>query len=165
MQGSIVLVGPMGAGKTTLGKRLAKILELPFVDTDKLVSSEHGSIKDLFASKGESYFRELETEALAHALEGQSVVATGGGIVLAEANRSLLLQNATIFLDTNMEFVLRSLNVSKRPLLKDNPQNWEKIYRDRLPLYKEVSVATVNTANTSIGAIMKNLESEVRKYV
>ena len=160
-----MLVGPMGAGKTTLGKRLAKILELPFVDTDKLISSEHGSIKELFASKGESHFRDLETEALAQALEGQSVVATGGGIVLAEANRSLLLQNATIFLDTNMEFVLRSLNISKRPLLKDNPENWEKIYRDRLPLYKEVSVATVNTANSSVGAIMKNLESEVRKYV
>jgi shikimate kinase len=64
-----------------------------------------------------------------------------------------------------MEFVLQSLNVSKRPLLKDNPENWEKIYQDRLPLYKEVSVATVNTANKSVGAIMKNLESEVRKYV
>ena len=84
---------------------------------------------------------------------------------MSKANRALLTQNATIFLDTNMEFVLRSLNVSKRPLLKDNPESWEQIYQDRLQFYKEVSVATVNTANTSVGAIMKNLETEVRKYV
>jgi shikimate kinase len=155
----------MGAGKTTLGKRLAKLLELAFVDTDKLISSEHGSIKDLFTAKGEPFFRRLEEKALLNALDGQAVIATGGGIVLSDQNRSLLKQNASIFLDTNMEFVLQSLNVSKRPLLRDNPENWEKIYRERLPLYKEVSVATVNTANSSVGAIMKNLESEARKYV
>ncbi|MDE0867533.1 MAG: shikimate kinase [Aquiluna sp.] len=163
--GSIVLVGPMGAGKTTLGKRLAKVLDLPFVDTDKMVAADHGSIKNLFAMKGEAHFRDLESAALVTALNNQGVVATGGGIVLSQENRTLLSQNATIFLDTNMEFVLRSLNVSKRPLLKDNPEMWEQIYRDRLEFYREVSVATVNTANTSVGAIMKNLESEVRKYV
>ena len=165
MMGSIVLVGPMGAGKTTLGKRLAKVLDLPFVDTDKMVAADHGSIKNLFAMKGEAHFRDLESAALVTALNNQGVVATGGGIVLSQENRALLSQNATIFLDTNMEFVLRSLNVSKRPLLKDNPEMWEQIYRDRLEFYREVSVATVNTANTSVGAIMKNLESEVRKYV
>ena len=115
--------------------------------------------------KGEAHFRDLESAALVRALNNQGVVATGGGIVLSQENRALLSQNATIFLDTNMEFVLRSLNVSKRPLLKDNPEMWEQIYQDRLEFYKEVSVATVNTANTSVGAIMKNLESEVRKYV
>ena len=155
----------MGAGKTTLGKRLAKVLDLPFVDTDKMVAADHGSIKNLFAMKGEAHFRDLESTALVTALNNQGVVATGGGIVLSQENRTLLSQNATIFLDTNMEFVLRSLNVSKRPLLKDNPEMWEQIYRDRLEFYREVSVATVNTANTSVGAIMKNLESEVRKYV
>jgi len=155
----------MGAGKTTLGKRLAKVLDLPFVDTDKMVAADHGSIKNLFAMKGEAHFRDLESAALVTALNNQGVVATGGGIVLSQENRALLSQNATIFLDTNMEFVLRSLNVSKRPLLKDNPEMWEQIYRDRLEFYREVSVATVNTANTSVGAIMKNLESEVRKYV
>jgi len=165
VMGSIVLVGPMGAGKTTLGKRLAKVLDLPFVDTDKMVAADHGSIKNLFAMKGEAHFRDLESAALVTALNNQGVVATGGGIVLSQENRTLLSQNATIFLDTNMEFVLRSLNVSKRPLLKDNPEMWEQIYRDRLEFYREVSVATVNTANTSVGAIMKNLESEVRKYV
>lgn len=165
MRGSIVLVGPMGAGKTTLGKRLAKILDLPFVDTDKMVTADHGSIKNLFAAKGEAHFRDLESAALVRALDSRGVVATGGGIVLSQANRVLLSQNATIFLDTNMEFVLRSLNVTKRPLLKDNPEIWEQIYQDRLEFYKEVSIATVNTANTSVGAIMKNLESEVRKYV
>ena len=70
-----------------MAKRLAKVLDLPFVDTDKMVTADHGSIKNIFALKGEAYFRDLESAALVKALEGQNVVATGGGIVLSMANR------------------------------------------------------------------------------
>ncbi|MDG2479222.1 MAG: shikimate kinase, partial [Aquiluna sp.] len=109
MSKSIVLIGPMGAGKTTLGKRLAKTLKLAFTDTDKLISRKHGSIPDIFTKKGEAHFRQLESAALEQALETGGVIATGGGIVLSEANRALLKGQRVIFLDTTMDYVLKSL--------------------------------------------------------
>ena len=88
MVNTIILIGPMGSGKTTLGKKLAKELDLPFSDTDKLVAREHGAIVDIFAKFGEEHFRTLETGALIKALEVGGVIATGGGVVLSEENRS-----------------------------------------------------------------------------
>ena len=83
----IVLVGPMGAGKTTLGKKLAKSLDLPFFDTDKMVESVHGPIVKIFETAGEEVFRDYEQKALLEALGSGGVVATGGGVVLREAER------------------------------------------------------------------------------
>jgi len=165
MSKSIVLIGPMGAGKTTLGKRLAKTLELAFTDTDKLISRKHGSIPDIFTDKGEAHFRQLESAALEQALETGGVIATGGGIVLSEANRALLKGQRVIFLDTTMEYVLKSLNTEKRPLLKQDPANWQVIYDQRLPLYRECASATVRTDNRPVDTILQELEREADKNV
>ena len=82
---AIVLIGPMGAGKTSVGRRVARALEVPFADTDKLVVRDHGPIPELFAHHGEGYFRALERDAVAEALERGGVVALGGGAVLDTA--------------------------------------------------------------------------------
>ncbi len=163
MTKTLILVGPMGVGKTTFGKRLAKLSDLTFTDTDNLISKRHGSISNLFEKFGEQHFRKLEEESLAEAVQAGGVVATGGGAVLSSNNRALMKVHHTVFLDTNMEHVLKSLNTSKRPLLRDDPANWGRLYDSRLSLYKEVASATIDTAELSALAVMDKLVKEIAK--
>lgn len=160
----IVLVGPMGAGKTTLGKKLAKAIDLPFTDTDRLVESKHGKITDIFESEGEQRFRDYEEEALGSALASGGVVATGGGVVLREANRTALRQHNVVFLDTNADSVMKRVNLLKRPLLRDNPERWTEIYQARLPLYEEVSTSKLFTGNRPIKALLEELKMKVEDH-
>lgn len=159
MSSAIVLVGPMGSGKTTLGKKLAKELELPFIDTDKLVAKQHGPITRLFETKGEQAFRDLESKALQESLQENAVVATGGGAILREENRALLRNHHVVFLDTSAEHVLGKINLAKRPLLKDHPERWQQIYEERFELYKEVAHQTVFSGGRGI----KDLLEEIKK--
>lgn len=160
---TLILIGPMGSGKTTLGKKLAKELDLPFTDTDKLVAKEHGAITEIFSKFGEEHFRTLETSALIKALEIGGVIATGGGIVLREQNRRLLSGYRTIFLDTSSSHVLGKINLSKRPLLKDNPEAWDAIYNERKALYLECATATVFTGGKAIKPLISQLKHEATK--
>jgi len=162
---SVVLVGPMGAGKTTLGKKLARQLGVPFVDTDKLVSAEHGSIESIFENQGEEHFRELETKALEKSLTGAGIVATGGGVVISQRNRDLLNGNLVVFLDTTQEHVIGSINLKKRPLLRDNPDRWTEIYLERKPIYEAVSQRKVFTGGRPIRALLKELEEVISDVV
>lgn len=155
---AIVLVGPMGAGKTTLGKRIAKKNGLSFADTDRLVATKHGAITRIFEKHGEEKFREYETRYLEIALRDFDIVATGGGVVINERNRELLLGNKVIFLDTAAESVLGKINLDKRPLLKSDPSSWQRIYDERLPLYEAVSQARIFTGNRPIKTLLKELE-------
>lgn len=155
---AIVLVGPMGAGKTTLGKRLAKMHGLRFADTDRLVAAKHGAITRIFEKHGEEKFRELETRYLETALRDFDVVATGGGVVLKESNRDLLLGHKVIFLDTNADSVLGKINLEKRPLLKADPSSWQRIYDQRLKLYESASQHTLFTGARPVKILVKELE-------
>ncbi|MFM1958164.1 MAG: hypothetical protein RI929_527 [Actinomycetota bacterium] len=160
---TLILIGPMGSGKTTLGKKLARELGVQFSDTDKMVAKDHGAIVDIFAKFGESHFRTLETSALIKALALGGVIATGGGIVLSEENRRLLQGYRTVFLDTSSEHVLGKINLSKRPLLKDNPERWDEIYNARKALYQECATATVFTGGKPIKSLLAQLKQEASK--
>jgi shikimate kinase len=158
---SVVLIGPMGAGKTTFGKKLAKTLGVPFVDTDKLIASKHGPITKLFSVKGEEHFRELEQEALAQSLEIAGIVATGGGVVLRPENQKSMASHFVVFLDTDQESVIGKINLERRPLLKENPDEWGRIYKERLPLYNRLADVRIFTGSRPIREIMKELEEVV----
>ncbi len=158
----LVLIGPMGAGKSTLGRKLAKLLETKFLDTDRMISASHGPIPKIFEDQGEARFRTLETVALEKALKSPAVIATGGGVVVTKKNRELLQDMPTIFLDTNAEWVLSRINLDKRPLLKSNPSMWEKLYKERLGYYQQLATATVVTANRPIRVVLEELESKAR---
>jgi shikimate kinase len=157
----VVLIGPMGSGKTTFGKKLAKELDIDFIDTDKRISREHGSIASLFQKIGEPAFRELETSALRSALADGGIIATGGGVILSETNLAMLRGFYSIFLDTKAEHVIGKISVAKRPLLRDNPEKWQEIYDERIERYRAAANATVFTGGKSVKAVMH----ELRKLV
>lgn len=144
----IVFVGPMAAGKTTIGKQLAKNLGIPFVDTDTCFEREKGSITEFFEQHGEQEFRRIEKEIVYHQLckDGPRVVSLGGGAVLDDEMRRVLMRHHVIFLKTNLQQVLRNANLERRPLLRDNPESWQRIYDERKKLYKQVARLTVDTA-------------------
>ena len=163
MDCAIVLVGPMGSGKTTLGKKLAKELDFTFIDTDKAIAKQHGAINRIFETKGEEFFRALETKALEDALKNNAIVATGGGAILREANRSLLRGHHVVFLDTSAEHVLGKINLAKRPLLKDNPERWQQIYDERIAIYRQVADQTVFSGGKGIRSLLDEIKEGLPK--
>ncbi len=153
-----MLIGPMGSGKTSFGKKLAKLLDLPFVDTDREVSRAHGSIVEIFEKHGESHFRDLESAALAEALVAPGVVATGGGAVLRTRNQELMSDSFVIYLRTNYEAVSGRLDTERRPLLTNNPEAWQQIFDERKHLYEQLSDAVVETAGRHADAVLQELQ-------
>lgn len=140
---NIVLVGFMGTGKTTMGKRLAKRLGYYFIDMDSQIEIEQKSkISEIFTEHGEPYFRKLETQLLHHLLSVKNtIISTGGGVVGNSENMIVMKQiGKVIYLDTPIEEILERLKRTKnRPLLNaENPD--EKavlLLEQRAPLYKQ----------------------------
>ena len=149
MTGSIALVGFMGAGKTRIGRMLAGRLGVPFVDTDTVIVSRHGSIAAIFAERGEAAFRAVEsdvvTNELAAAVLAPRVVALGGGAVtIAEVRRALGRLPHVVWLDAPPEVLFARAQSGARPLARDEA-SFEALYAQRRPLYSEVSTAVVRT--------------------
>ena len=141
---NIFLVGPMGSGKSSLGKKLAKSLDKKFIDTDKEIEKkENKTINEIFENEGERYFREKEKEFLINIPNNLNmVIATGGGIVTDQENREKLKENRVIFLNASVERQSKRTSRSdKRPLLKnvDRLKKLRELYDQRLEFYKEVS--------------------------
>lgn len=142
---AIVLVGPMGAGKSTVGKSLAELLKWDFVDTDRELEARCGAdIPWIFDIEGEEGFRRREIDVVSELMNCRdTVVATGGGAILAPENRSTIRRaSAVIYLTASLESLFaRVAKDTSRPLLQvENPKaTYEKIYRQRDPLYREVA--------------------------
>lgn len=155
----IVLVGPMGVGKSTVGKKLAKVLKVPFTDTDALIVEEFGAIDQIFATKGESEFRELEHSALAKALQNPGVVATGGGAVLLEKSQVLLKNATVVYLATDGKHMASRLRKSTRPLIKNGIEDWRRIYDSRKSTYEQIADLQIDTSGHPLAQTI----SEIRE--
>jgi shikimate kinase len=155
--GAIVLVGPMGVGKTTIGKKLARLMELPFIDTDQLIVREHGEIPKLFETLGETGFRKIEEDAVLVAISSPAVVATGGGAVLSPQTRTALTQTNVVYLETDGNHMASRLSGGSRPLLQNGMADWRKIYESRRPLYEQVADLTVDTSKLPLRAIVDRI--------
>ncbi|MER6445183.1 shikimate kinase [Streptomyces venezuelae] len=145
----VVLVGPMGSGKSTVGALLAERLGVPYRDTDAdIVTAQGRPISDIFVDEGEPYFRELERQAVAAAVSGHTgVLALGGGAVLDEGTRALLAGLPVVYLSMDVEEAVRRVGLgAARPLLAVNPRRqWRELMDARRPLYTEVARVVVAT--------------------
>ena len=145
----VVLVGPPGAGKTTVGTLVAATLGLPFRDTDTDIEAVAGKpIPDIFIEDGEEHFRALERAAVADALAGHpGVLALGGGAVLDPGTRAALAGQTVAFLNVGLSDAVKRVGLGVgRPLLLGNVRSRIKALLDeRLPLYREVATVHVET--------------------
>jgi shikimate kinase len=146
---AVVLVGPMGVGKTTVGELVAAQLGMICRDTDAdIVAAQGRPIAEIFVDEGETHFRALEAEAVRVALaEHDGVLALGGGAILSDDTRKLLTGLPVVFLDMGVAEAVKRVGLdTARPLLAVNPrQKWRELMEARRPLYTEVARAVVST--------------------
>lgn len=145
----IVLIGPPAAGKTRIGKRLARDLGVKFTDTDVLIVEGHGPIPQIFAEHGEPYFRALEREQVQRALSGDGVIAFGGGAVMNEATQADLLDQSdtrVVLLDVHADVVRDRLSNGKRPLVT-SIESWQALVDSRRATYERLADFQIDTSN------------------
>lgn len=156
----VVLVGPPGAGKSTIGRKLARELGVQLYDTDAGIEEQTGrTIADIFATDGEAEFRKIEEQVVRRAvLDEPGVVSLGGGAVLSENTRALLREHTVVYLEISVAEGLRRTGTSNaRPLLNgaDPGAKYRELMRRRRPLYREVATVRVRTDGRSPGRVVK----------
>jgi len=158
---AIVLVGLMGSGKTTVGKRIAQELGYEFADSDDLVASAAGkSVRDMFSQDGEAVFRKYESDAIRSILaDGKSsiVLATGGGAVISSENRTVISHHAShvVWLDASVtDLVVRTKSGTARPLLDgDAGKTLQSLSDQRSAWYEEVATLRIDTRGKSVAKV------------
>jgi shikimate kinase len=166
---NVLLVGLMGAGKTTVGRQLARRLGFAFADLDLEIEQRTGvRIPIIFEMESEAGFRERETRMLKEIVARDDLVlATGGGVVLRPENRDLLKANGTVVYLNATPAVLyeRTRRSNHRPLLNvPNPlEKLQELHAQRDPLYREVADIIIDTKPGPVSAIVKQVESELSK--
>jgi shikimate kinase len=149
----------MGAGKTSIGRRVARTLQRPFFDTDIAVVRAHGPIEQIFAEHGEPYFRALEREAVVRGLATGGVVSLGGGAVLDPQTRADLAAHRVVLLTVEPRVVAGRIRDTTRPHLQDEDAlaRWEQIMTARRPIYEEVADATFDTSHGPLQAVVDGI--------
>lgn len=167
---SVFLVGPMGAGKTTVGRLLAKYLNREFVDSDWFVEAQTGAdIAWIFDKEGEAGFRERESKAIDELTQRHNIVmATGGGAVMRDINRTMLKQRGiVVYLNAPVEVQMaRTAKDKSRPLLQQpNPkQVLQRLYTLRDPLYRDVADIVLPTGHTYPRYMVNELIERLKPY-
>lgn len=161
-----VLVGLPGSGKSTIGRRLAKALEVDMLDTDAAIEQQTGrSIADIFATDGEKEFRRIEEKVIREALaEHDGILSLGGGAVTTPGVRAALAGHTVIFLEiTAAEGVRRTGGNTVRPLLAgpDRAEKFRTLMSQRVPLYRRVATIRVNTNRRNPGAVVRYIVSRL----
>jgi shikimate kinase len=157
-----VLVGLPGSGKSTIGRRLAKALDVDMLDTDAAIEQQTGrTIADIFATDGEQEFRRIEEEVIRAALASHDgVLSLGGGAVTTPGVRAALAGHTVVYLEISAaEGVRRTGGNTVRPLLAgpDRAEKFRALMTQRVPLYRKVATIRVNTNRRNPGAVVRHI--------
>jgi len=162
-----VLIGPPGAGKSSVGRYLARAIKVDFADTDHLIEIEQGKpISQLFIDDGEPFFREVEERICKQALQDfGGVLSLGGGSILSP-NVAEAISNCgsdVIFLDVTLAVAAPRIGFNRdRPLLLGNPrQQWQKLMDDRRPIYESLATVHITTGDRSVSEVVKEILATV----
>lgn len=155
----IALIGLPGSGKSTVGRQLARRLQLPFIDSDQVIEQRIGGpIREFFEREGEARFRDIEEAVLDELTQQPGVLSTGGGAVLRAANREHLRQRGkVVYLKSSPEELFRRLrHDTQRPLLQvsDPLQRLRDLYTTRDPLYRETAHFVIETGRPSVATLV-----------
>jgi shikimate kinase len=167
MTKKIVLIGPPGAGKTSIGKALSKELELAFIDSDAEIERISGkTISEIFVDQGEAVFRKTEVETVTRILaEFEGVVALGGGAPINPEIQKVLLNSEypVIFIDVSISQAANRIGFNKdRPLLMINPrQQWLHLMSERRPIYEKLATITVSSDNSKPSDVAKTITDKI----
>ena len=167
---NIFLIGPMGAGKTTMGRQLAKKLQLKFIDSDRVIEERTGvDIPLIFEKEGEEGFRKREELIIDELTQEPNIVlATGGGAILKPTNRQHLQQRGTVvYLHSDISHLIeRTKHDKNRPLLQtsDPAAKLRELMEIREPLYRETADITINTGEKSIRSVINVILERIKSY-
>lgn len=165
---TVVLVGMMGSGKTAVGTALARLLGVPFIDSDDaIVEAAQQTIAEIFERYGEPFFRARETEVLARLVRGPpSVLSTGGGAFMAEANRAIISEKGvSVWLRADLDLLWQRVrHKSTRPLLRTpNPRDsLRTLYESRVPIYALADLVVDASVDLSIEAMAQRVLAALR---
>ncbi|MFC6324291.1 shikimate kinase [Microbacterium koreense] len=154
----------MGAGKTSIGRRVARATDLSFTDSDAVIVREHGPIDEIFRAHGEAHFRSIERAVVAECLADRGVVSLGGGAVLDPATQRALTDHRVVLLTVHPRVVAGRIRHSSRPLLNgpDALERWTSIYEQRRPVYESLADVTFDTSSGPLSDVVTAIADWVR---
>ena len=151
----IVLVGPMGSGKSRVGHRLATSVDAPFIDSDLRIAERYGPIDEIFEREGEEYFRIIEREVVAEALREEAVISLGGAQCCTPTRAPTSRVSPVVWLQVSREAVRPRLAGGNRPLIAGGGlDRWSAILEERRPLYEAVADLSIDTSRRSVARIV-----------
>jgi shikimate kinase len=159
----IILIGPPGAGKSTVGKALARHLKIAFADSDVVIEEKSGmKISDIFITKGEEFFRDLEFDVLNECLLiPDCVLSLGGGAPIAERAQALLVEVDAhlVFLDVSLAIAAARVGFNRdRPILLGNPRaQWQELNEVRRPVYERLATAVIKVEGSSVKELVAQI--------
>ena len=159
----ILLIGPPGAGKSTVGQALAKKLSIDFIDTDQVIENETGkTITDIFVVDGEPHFRALELQTLRNVLTLESgVISLGGGVPISQDAQEAIEQSNshTVFLDVSLATAAPRVGFNRdRPLLLGNPRaQWQALSDNRRPIYEKLADDAIKVDDMNVDQIVDQI--------
>ena len=166
---NLIIIGPPGAGKSSVGRQLGKVMQIPFSDTDKIIEERTGKkIAEIFLEDGEPIFRKIEREVVLEEIaKEECILALGGGSILdAEVDKELSrLKSRVIYLEVSISNAAPRVGFNKdRPLLAVNPrQQWMALMEKRRPIYERLAGHKVSTDNKKPSEVVNEIQGLIRK--